>query len=242
MNISEAKTRLFIDAPLHAGQELELSPDHAHFLGNVLRLSANDKIALFNATDGEWIGSLMTLKKKRAFAVLDFQSRPATPEPGPWLAFAPLKKDRTHMIIEKATELGVERLLPVITQNTNSRANRDRMAAQAIEAAEQSERLSVPRVEEPQTLTDFMEKWPRNRTLFAGDETGGGQPIAEVISLNGKKSDDCGILVGPEGGFKSEELELLKSADFCTLIDLGPRVLRAETAAIAGLACLQALT
>ena len=242
MTSDQTKTRLYITGPLQAGQALELSSDHAHFLGNVLRLKAGDQIALFNENDGEWIGPVTALKKRDGQVTLERQSRPCVPEPGPWLAFAPLKKDRTHMIIEKATELGVERLLPVITQNTNGRANRDRMAAQAIEASEQSERLSVPTVMEPQSLVGFLENWPPERTLLAGDETGGGQAIVEVISSNTKKNKDYGILVGPEGGFNNDERALLKGAEFCTLIDLGPRILRAETAAIAALACLQALT
>ncbi len=243
MNGTDIKTRLYVGGALAADQELQLSADHAHFLGNVLRLKPRNRIAVFNEVAGEWVGSLAALKKKNAVVSLERQSRPAQSEPGPWLAFAPLKKDRTHMIIEKATELGVERLFPVITQNTiGGRVNRQRMMAQAVEATEQSERLSVPCVEEPQTLEEFLQNWSSGRVLLAGDETGGGRPIADVISSNDKKSEDYGILVGPEGGFQKDERDLLKAADFCTLIDLGPRILRAETAAIASLACIQALT
>ncbi len=243
MDITAVKTRLYVSAALGDAREIPLSVDHAHFLGNVLRLKPNDRIAVFNATDGQWSGPLTTLKKRHARVLLDHQSRPGAPEAGPWLVFAPLKKNRTQMVIEKATELGVERVFPVITENTNGgRTNSERMALQAIEAAEQCERLSIPVIDTPQSLADLLDGWPQNRRLLVGDETGGGRAIADIISSNPKKSKDYGILIGPEGGFKSAELDRLKAADFCTLMDLGPRILRAETAAIVALGCLQALT
>ena len=147
------------------------------------------------------------------------------------------------MIIEKATELGVERILPVITENTiGGRVNRDRMIANAIEAAEQCERLSVPEIAEQQSLEELLASWPKERRLLAGDETGTGKPIAHILSSNDQKFHDYGILIGPEGGFKAHELKALKTKDFITVMDLGPRILRAETAVIATLACLMALT
>ncbi|NQW00988.1 MAG: 16S rRNA (uracil(1498)-N(3))-methyltransferase [Rhodospirillales bacterium] len=243
MTFNSIRTRLYHPGPLQAGAEISLSADQAHFLGNVLRLHAGDRIALFNADDGEWSGPLAVLKKRNAEVVVDDQRRPGAPEPGPWLAFAPLKKARTQIIVEKATELGVARLLPVITANTiGGRVNEQRMAAQALEAAEQCERLSLPEVAAPQTLAQLLAGWPSARRLLVADETGGGMAIADAISSTLKNSADCGILIGPEGGFRADELELLKVPEFCTFIDLGPRILRAETAAIVALACIGALT
>jgi 16S rRNA (uracil1498-N3)-methyltransferase len=243
MSKTTVKTRLYHTGPLHSGAQISLSPDHAHFLGNVLRLQAGAEIALFNATEGEWSGPLTTLKKRNAEVELQTRRKPARPEPGPWLAFAPLKKDRMHMVVEKATELGAERLLPVLTANTvGGRVNLERMVAQSIEAAEQCERLSLPDIAEPQTLEALLADWPQNRRLLVGDETGGGMPIAAAIAGHVKNASDCGILIGPEGGFQAAELEQLKGLEFCTFMDLGPRILRAETAAIFALACLGALT
>ena len=243
MSIENAKTRLFVADALSNGTEIQLTPDHAHFLGNVLRFKVGDRVAVFNEKYGEWTGPLTALKKRNALLTLDQQTRDGVAEPGPWLVFAPLKKTRTQMIIEKATELGVRKLFPVITENTiGGRVNRDRMAANALEAAEQCERLSVPDVHRPQSLNDLLANWPKDRCLLVGDETGTGTSIADIISSKGKKTEDYGILIGPEGGFKTAELEYLKAQEFTVLMDLGTRVLRAETAAIVALACLMALT
>ncbi len=243
MSMDKPKTRLCLPETLSLGREVELTPEHAHFLGNVLRLKTGDPVALFNPTDGEWVGGLTTLRKRNAAVLLQAQTRRPEPEPGPWLVFAPLKKDRIHMVVEKATELGVERIFPVITDNTvGGRVNRDRMAANALEATEQCERLSVPDIADAQPLERLLASWPPGRTLLVGDETGGGRPIAEVISSKRQKFHDYGILIGPEGGFQASELERLKTFDFVTFIDLGPRILRAETAVISALACLGALT
>ena len=243
MSQNAAKTRLYVPEPLSLGAEIQLSFDHAHSLGNVLRLKLDDPVALFNSNDGEWVGPLTTLKKRNAVITIDQQTRSAEPEPGPWLVFAPLKKTRTQMVIEKATELGVERILPVITENTiGGRINRDRMVANAIEAAEQCERLSVPDIAEAQSLDDLLSSWPEDRCLLVGDETGTGEPIAAVLSSKGHRFQDYGIVIGPEGGFQPDELKTLKTRGFTTLIDLGPRILRAETAVISTLACLMALT
>lgn len=183
MTNNPIKTRLHTEHPLSIAAEIQLSADQAHFLGNVLRLKLADEIALFNATDGEWAGPITVLKKKMATVELRRQTRRCQPEPGPWLVFAPLKKTRTAFVIEKATELGAERLLPEITANTiGGRVNAERMRAQAIEAAEQSERLTVPEIENPQSLDAMLESWPKDRQLLVADETGGGKPIVDLIS------------------------------------------------------------
>jgi 16S rRNA (uracil1498-N3)-methyltransferase len=243
MSIINTKTRLFIPAHLQMSVEIQLSPDHAHFLGKVLRLKVGDRVSVFNENDGEWAGTLTALKKLNALLTLDQQTREGKVELGPWLAFTPLKKNRIQMIIEKATELGVQQLFPVITENTiGGRVNRDRMIANAVEAAEQCERLSVPVINVAQSLNDLLSNWPKTRCLLVGDETGTGAPIADIISSKDEKFEDYGILIGPEGGFKPVELEHIKAQKFSVLMDLGPRVLRAETAAIAAIASLMALT
>jgi 16S rRNA (uracil1498-N3)-methyltransferase len=243
MSIKNTKTRLFIPTLLQMSLEIQLSSDHAHFLGKVLRLKVGDRVAVFNENDGEWTGALTALKKRNALMKLDKQTREGKIEPGPWLAFAPLKKTRVQMVIEKATELGVRQLFPVITENTiGGRVNQDRMMANALEAAEQCERLSIPEINEAQSLNDFLLNWPKTRCMLVGDETGTGAPIADIISSKADKFEDYGILIGPEGGFKPVELKHIKAQEFSVLMDLGPRVLRAETAAIVAMASLMALT
>ena len=243
MSIKNTKTRLFVSAHLQMNEEIQLSPNHVHYLGKVLRLKVGDRVAVFNENDGEWAGSLTTLKKQSGLLTLNQQIRQGRKEPGPWLAFAPLKKNKVQMIIEKATELGVYKLFPVITNNTiGGRINRDRMMANALEAAEQCERLSVPEVHEAQSLNSLLSNWPKTRCLLVGDETGTGSSIADIILSRDEKFEDYGILIGPEGGFQPGELEHIKVQEFSLLMDLGPRILRAETAAIVALASLMALT
>ena len=198
MSIQNHKTRLFIPALLQMSEEIHLSANHAHFLGKVLRLKVGDRVAVFNENDGEWAGFLTVIKKHNAFLKLDQQTREGKVELGPWLAFAPLKKNRVQMVIEKATELGVRQLFPVITENTSGgRINRNRMVAHALEAAEQCERLSVPEINEVQSLNDLLSNWPKNRCLLVGDETGGGMPIISIVSSMNKKFEDYGVLIGP---------------------------------------------
>ncbi len=243
MRIKNTKTRLFIPASLKMNVEIHLSLNHAHFLGKVLRLKVGDRITVFNENDGEWAGVLTALKKHNALLALDQQTREGKVEFGPWLAFTPLKKNRIQMVIEKATELGVRQLFPVLTENTiGKRVNHDRMIANAIEAAEQCERLSVPVINVAQSLNDLLLNWPKTRFLLVGDETGTGTSIANIVSLKDKKFEEYGILIGPEGGLTPVELEHIKAQEFSILMDLGPRVLRAETAAIVAIASLMALT
>ncbi len=237
--------RLFIEQPLVAGCPVALDASQANYLGNVMRLGTGNEVLLFNGRDGEWTAQIGKIGKKKGDVVVQEQTRPQEQEAGPWLAFAPLKKPRTAFLVEKATELGVSRLCPVFTRHTNSaRINPDRMRAHAIEAAEQCRRLSVPDIEPAKPLAQFIDAWPRERRLLVLDETGGGEPIAEHLSslqaASGGLSFDCGFLCGPEGGFEESELDALRALDFASRIDLGPRILRAETAALSALACWQA--
>jgi 16S rRNA (uracil1498-N3)-methyltransferase len=245
MTSQKTNNRLFVEADLSAGLSLALDDGQAHYLGNVMRSRVGDGVVLFNGRDGEWSASIEELAKNRCSVKVGERLRPQTPESGPWLAFAPLKKTRTDFVVEKATELGASRLCPVITQRTNSaRVNIKRLQAHAIEAAEQCDRLSVPRVNDKETLEQLITGWPKDRRLLFLDESGSGRPIVEVLSgLHDESAGiylDLGFLIGPEGGFDTSELNALCKLDFVTAVDLGPRLLRAETAALAALACWQA--
>ncbi len=236
----KAETRLFVEQDLAAGQSLVLSEDHAHFLKNVLRLKEGDVVAFFNGRDGEWYGRVEAMGKRQATAVIDTQSRQQEAESDIWLVFAPIKRARIDFLIEKATELGASSLLPVMTRRTNvERMNLDRLQAHAVEAAEQSERLTVPLVHEPQSLDALMASWDSSRNLMLCDETGTAPPIAEALA--DAASGAWATLIGPEGGFAEDELDGLRKLPFVRPVSLGPRILRADTAAIVALAVLQAL-
>jgi len=240
--MNKPKTRLYIENFLEPGCEVPLGRDHVHFLGNVLRIKPGDWINVFNADCGEWSATIGNLSKRHGVARLGEQIRPPQSEPGAWLAFAPVKKTRTDFIVEKATELGVEKLLPVFTKFTaTTRVNVERMGAIAIEAAEQCQRLSVPEIAQPCTLEELIADWPGTRKLFVADEKGGGVMLAQALS-NDIEVSEHGFLVGPEGGFSDDELTFVKAQGFCRPIDLGPRILRAETAAVACLSVWNALT
>ncbi len=224
--------RLHVPGELAAGTELSLSPEQAHYLGGVLRLRAGEMVILFNGRDGEWRGRLDEIRRDKARVAVHMQLRPQAAEPDLWLVFAVLKRDATDLVVQKATELGVSALLPVFSARTNAaRINLDRLSAIAREAAEQSERLTVPEVRAPAPLPDLLARWPSERGLAAAIERGG---PARIPYGSGA------LLVGPEGGFAAAELDALRAARFVSPISLGPRILRAETAVIAGLALLQA--
>jgi 16S rRNA (uracil1498-N3)-methyltransferase len=240
------KIRLFVPDRLSAAVRVALSRGQAHYVGHVMRLDAGDDLLLFNGRDGEWSAKIERLWKNQCQVAVLRQVRGQAAEEGPWLAFAPIKKAGTDLIVEKATELGASRLCPVFTRNTNTaRVNCDRLRARANEAAEQCQRLTVPEVAAPATLRELTDGWPKERRLLVLDETGAGTPIADVLKgLRGNDRDatvPCGFLSGPEGGFDASELDALRKLDFVTTVGLGPRVLRAETATLSALACWQAL-
>jgi 16S rRNA (uracil1498-N3)-methyltransferase len=226
--------RLFVPDPLAAGAEIAATAGQAHYLGAVMRRAAGEAVSLFNGVDGEWSARIETIRRDRAMFVALDQTRPQADEPDLWLAFAPLKRDATDLVVQKATELGVSALLPVLTERTNTaRLNADRLLSIAIEAAEQCERLTVPRIAPIVRLSDLLASWPRGRPLHAALERSGAPSIAP-------HSGPAGLLIGPEGGFTRAELDVLGAAPFVVEAALGPRILRAETAAIVGLALLQA--
>jgi 16S rRNA (uracil1498-N3)-methyltransferase len=241
----KAQARLFVEADLCPAATIPLSAKQAHYLGTVLRLRAGATIAVFNGRDGEWLARIEALGKADATLSALERRHPQAPEPDLWLAFAPIKRAPIDFLAQKATELGASRLWPVFTRNTQvKRVNLARLRANAIEAAEQCGRLGVPEVVEPVSLENLIATWPRDRQLLVPDETGGGQPLADVLAPATDIDVTPGpfaILTGPEGGFARSELDELGNLASVSLVGLGPRILRADTAALAALACWQAL-
>ncbi len=243
MRESKPSARIFTGGDLGAGLAVTLERAQGHYLTHVMRLGEGDAVALFNGRDGEWRATVAEAGRPAVTLICEAQIRPQRAEPDLWLAFAPLKKTPTDFLIEKATELGASRLIPVFTRHTAAeRVKVERLRAQAVEAAEQCERLSVPEVAEATTLERLLAEWPAERRLFVLDETGGGAPIAAALAdWRSGASPVHGFLIGPEGGFAANELDALRKLAFVTPVGVGPRILRAETAALAALSCWQAL-
>ena len=235
-----AKARLYVTDDLVAGASLTLAEPQAHYLKNVLRLEPRAIVVLFNGRDGEWTARIEGFTKRTGTVTIIKQCRPQEPEPDLWLLFTPLKRARTDFLVEKATELGVSHLCLVVTRRTVAeRVNLDRLQAHIIEAAEQTERLSVPTLAAPEPLDRLMARWPAGRRLLLCDESGSAPAIATVLQQF--RDEAWAVLVGPEGGFAETELDALRKLAFVSPVGLGPRVLRADTAALAALAVLQAL-
>lgn len=240
MNTSSVLTRIYCDADLGAGWTVALGPGPAHKLRTVLRAKPGDDILVFNGRDGEWRTRLNDIGKTKVLAECREQARPQHDEPGPWLAFAPLKKDRMDHLVEKAVEMGVERLIPVITRRTeNRRVKLERLTQQIIDAAEQCERLTLPALGAPVELKNLPAMWPHERVLLVAAERRHAHPLPYVL---GGEHHALGLLVGPEGGFEPNELDWLLDLPISKPVNLGPRILRAESAAIAGLSVIQALS
>ena len=230
-----SKTRLFIDAPMGAGQSVNLDAKQAHYLFNVMRLDKGAKITVFNGQDGAWLAELVLGNKRGAVATCLDQSAPQKDPPDLWLLFAPIKKTRTDFIVEKATELGAARICPVQTEFTNSeRVRVDRLQAHAIEAAEQCGGTFVPEVAELAKLPRVLDGWDPSRRILFCDETQAGAQLPLPTDKG-----PWAILIGPEGGFSPAELSRLRGLDYVHTISLGPRVLRADTAAVAALTLWQ---
>ena len=231
--------RLFVEAPLETGASVALAPGQAHYLRNVMRQAEGGPIRLFNGHDGEWEGEIETLKQQYAAVRLNVQTAKQARAPDLWLLFAPLKSERTRFVVEKATELGVGAIHPVLTQyGQTKRVNAERLRAHAIEAAEQCGRLEVPLIAPPCPLGDALAGWPPERRLLVCD------PEAEPTVADALFADTgttWAILVGPEGGFAPSERRLLSDHPATVSVRLGPLTLRAETAVAAALACWQAL-
>jgi 16S rRNA (uracil1498-N3)-methyltransferase len=223
--------RLYVPDSLADDAVLKLEGAQANYLVNVLRLGPGDQVKLFDDRTGEWLAEIDEVSKRRVTLRTIRHLRPREPVPDLWLLFAPLKRGRIDMLVEKATELGVARLLPVITQRTVvDRVKDERLTAHMIEAAEQCERTALPELAEPVKLDALLSSWPAGRRLLFADETGG-EPL-----LGAASSGPCAILIGPEGGFTDAERAALRGHTAARPISLGPRILRAETAAIAATA------
>ena len=224
-----ARVRLYIETPLYGGRELDLDESRSHYLSNVMKLAAGDAFLGFDGRSGEFEMQIAAVSKKHCRVIVGERLREFQPVPDIWLLFAPVKKDQTDFIIQKAVELGVRRLQPVIT----------RFRAQGIEAAEQCRRLDVPEINEAQSLEKVLQNWDKSRRLFFMDETGHGLPVRRAFAA---AAAPAAILVGPEGGFSAEELQRLRELEFAQGVTLGPRILRAETAVAAALSCWQSLS
>lgn len=232
--------RLYIARRLAAGGEVELETGQAHRLRSVLRLGPGAPVAAFNAADGEWLCHVGTAGKGAARLSIERLLREGEPEIDLWLLFAPVKRARVDWLVEKATELGISAFLPIWTARTQAeRVNLERLQAHAVAAAEQSERLSLPELRAPRRLAHVLAEWPVGRPLLLCDESGNGEPIAEAVARVPPGS--AAILIGPEGGFDETELDAIGKLSFVTRVGLGPRVLRAETAALAAVAVFQAM-
>ena len=223
--------RLFARQLLREGVTVDLDAGQANYLGNVMRLGPGAELLVFDGSSGEWLARVADIGKKRMSLSVDRQTRAAESVPDVWLAFAPIKRTQTDWLVEKATELGAARLLPVITQRTIAeRVKLDRLQSIAIEAAEQCGRTRLPEIEEPVTLKKLLTEREAARSLYFADETGGQRASDAFVP------GPALILVGPEGGFTEDEGAVIRAAVNATAISLGPRVLRAETAALAALA------
>jgi len=234
--------RLYLPDRLDIGAEVELAAGQARHLLTVLRLGHGAPVAAFNAASGEFLCRIGEAGKKRVRLTVERQLRAPETEPDLWLLFAPIKRTRLDWLVEKASELGVAALVPVWTARTQpERLNEGRLRLLAIAAAEQSERLSVPEIHLPQPLDQILLAWPTGRHLVLCDETGAGPPIAEALA-GFPPGAQAALFVGPEGGFTDRELDALGKLPIVTRVGLGPRVLRAETAALAALAVFQAIS
>lgn len=223
--------RLFVGTRLSDGLSLTLDGAPANYLGTVLRLGAGAQVKLFDDQTGEWLAEIVEAGKKRVTLNVAGHLRPREEVPDLWLLFAPVKRGRVDWVVEKATELGVARLVPVVTQRTIvDKLNHERLFAHAVEAAEQCERTALPVLDEPRKLDVLLRAWPEDRTLYFADESGG-EPLASAATRG-----PAAILIGPEGGFTDGERTAIRSLPQARAISLGPRILRAETAAAAAVA------
>ena len=260
-----AKIRLYVEHPLGAGQSVPLDRGQAHYLFGVMRMTVGGQVKLFNGTDGEWLADVAQAGKRAGVLTCVEQTKPLQMPPDLWLLFAPIKKARTDFIVEKAAEMGAARILPVQTDFTNSeRIRQDRLQAHAIEAAEQCGGTYVPQVDDLQKLSRLLDDWPEGRQLMFCDEAevgnalqliaqGGARPRAEAerppMGADGRcpayrpgketQPGSWAILIGPEGGFSEAERKRLHALPYSHVVSLGPRILRADTAAVAAMTLWQ---
>ncbi|TDL75214.1 16S rRNA (uracil(1498)-N(3))-methyltransferase [Palleronia sediminis] len=231
--------RLYLDQPLAEGQTLALDPAQSHYVANVMRRGAGAPVEVFNGRDGAWAAEIVEARKKAVTLRALRQVAPQRMPPDLWLFFAPIKKARTDFIVEKAAELGAARIVPVQTDHTNSeRVRRDRLQAHAVEAAEQCGGTYVPEVAEMAPLSAILDDWPDGRQLMFCDETAAGRSTA-AEDLGQAGPGPWAIVIGPEGGFSEAERKRLRGMEAAVPVALGPRILRADTAAVAAITVWQ---
>ncbi|MEL6681436.1 MAG: 16S rRNA (uracil(1498)-N(3))-methyltransferase [Pseudomonadota bacterium] len=232
-----SKVRLYVDHPLGEGQSVPLSRDQVHYLFGVMRLGEGAILSLINGADGEWDAAVAEAGKKRGVLVCQTQTAPLRMPPDMWLIFAPIRKERTAFIVEKAVEMGASRVMPGQTDYTQkaNRIRQDKLQAHAIEAAEQCGGTFVPPVDDLMRLDRILADWPKGRQLMFCDEAMAGRSAALPSDLAGPWA----ILIGPEGGFSPQERGMLQDLEFAHPVSLGPRILRADTAAVAAMTVWQ---
>ncbi len=229
--------RLYVESPLFKNQEVSLNEKQSHYIQKVMRLKEGDSILLFNGKDGEWKARLSGVSKKSATFLIISRVRPQDKARDLWLLFSPLKPKRQEFLEEKATELGISCLWPILCERTSiSKVNLEKMQAHMREAAEQCGRLTLPEIKPMTSLFDLLKSWPSDRLLLFGDET---LTSSSLGSLEISSQKSYALLVGPEGGFTPKELDILKSHSHVQGVSLNPHILRAETAALVGVAYLQ---
>jgi len=255
----ERQVRLYVSEGLSPSAFVDLNDKQTHYLSQVMRCELGDSIYLFNGADGEWLAEIVEIRKKALRLQLRQQVRAQEASPDVWLVFAPIKM-KTESVVEKATELGASRIIcTYMKHSVVVRINHEKLAAHAVEAAEQCERLDVPAIQEAQNLGRLLAEWPQDRLLLYGDESGRGMPIATLLSsprLRGEKEGGdhyphpasptspasgggkYAILIGPEGGFSADEHHMLRIFPQARGFGMGPRIMRADTAAVAALACV----
>lgn len=226
----QSTPRLFVEPALSAGELRRIDGPQGHYLASVMRLKTGDPVKLFDDATGEWLGVATEVRKRDVTLELREKLREREAVPDLWLCAAPIRKGRIDWVAEKACELGVARLAPVLTRRAVvDKLNLDRLRSHMIEAAEQCGRTALPELAEPAKLSALLKDWPAERVLFFADETGGA-PALEAMRA---RSGPAAILIGPEGGFDAEEREAIRAVPQAVGISLGPRILRAETAAAA---------
>lgn len=238
--LARPKIRLFVPEPFGPGLSLHIAAGQSHYLAHVMRAKEGDSIAVFNGQDGEWLAEVSMVGKKAVTLSLVSQLAAQKTTPDVWLAFAPIR-NKTELVVEKATELGVSKLLPVFTHHAVVKSvNMEKLKAHAIEAAEQCQRHDVPQITEHKDLSVLLGAWPKDRILLFADESGHGENLHTLLHtllptlLPGK----FGLLIGPEGGFSADEHHMLRIVAQVKAFGMGPRILRADTAATAALACI----
>ena len=232
--------RLYVKSPLRAGAAIALEPDQAHYLANVLRLKSGEQVLVFNGSDGEWCARLAAVGKKKVELAAEHQTRPQEDGPDLHYLFAPIKRARLDYMAQKATEMGASLIQPVITRRTVAeRVKTDRLHANAVEAAEQCGMLRVPEVREPAKLADLLKAWDTMRLLIFADEAA--PTTSPLDALAAQAPRPLAVLIGPEGGFEPEERAFLLRQPYVVPVSLGPRIMRADTAAVACLALVNAV-